>query len=75
MAQYCRYCTELVYGDVAHCEVKGVLNEKYCKRTNQCKDFDLNPIDAFGENIKGYVPKKRGKKEYEKIHLDWSEDE
>ena len=59
MAQYCRYCSWLCYGDVPYCEFKGVRSEESCKRTNKCKEFELNEIDAFGENEKGYVPRKQ----------------
>lgn len=34
------------------------MSESAAKRVNQCKDFDLNPIDAFGENKKGYRPRR-----------------
>lgn len=53
--QYCRYCNNLTYGDVPYCSVrKKVLSESYAKSTNRCKFFELNPIDAFYENLKGY---------------------
>lgn len=28
------------------------------KSPNQCKEFELNPIDAYGENQNGYQPRK-----------------
>lgn len=62
MAQYCRYCAELVVGDVAYCEKKKkVIPQHLAKTTNYCPFYDLNSIDAFGENEKGYKP--RHKKE------------
>lgn len=58
MKQYCRYCANLVYGDVCYCEVKrACLNYESCKRPNKCTDFELNPIDALGENPKEYAPR------------------
>lgn len=33
-----------------------------CKRPNKCKDFELNPIDALGENPKDYKPRDKTKK-------------
>lgn len=59
MKQYCRYCANLVYGDSCFCEVKKkCLNYDSCKRPNKCKSFELNPIDALGENSKEYAPRK-----------------
>lgn len=59
MKQYCRYCANLVCGDSCYCEVKReCLNYNSCKRPNKCKSFELNPIDALGENTKEYRPRK-----------------
>ena len=59
MKQYCRYCANLVYGDSCYCEIKReCLNYDSCKRPNKCKSFELNPIDALGENPKEYAPRK-----------------
>lgn len=59
MKQYCRYCCYLVYGDWPYCEKKEkLMSESASKRANTCKDFILNPIDAFGENEKGYQPRR-----------------
>lgn len=64
MAQYCRYCSSLVVGDTAYCTAKKKeIPEHLAKTTNYCPYYDLNPIDAFGENEKGYQP--RHKKEPE----------
>lgn len=58
MTQYCRYCSFLVVGDANYCsEHNECYSDKKCKSANRCKDFDLNPIDAFGENMKGYQPR------------------
>ena len=58
MRQYCRYCANLVYGDSCYCEVKReCLDYDRCKRPNKCKSFELNPIDALGENPKEYKPR------------------
>lgn len=68
MKQYCRYCSWLVYGDVPYCRKdERVLSEAYAKRVNTCKDFDLNPIDAFGENEKGYRPRREKTPEEKQI--------
>lgn len=59
MKQYCRYCANLVYGDSCYCEVKKkCLGYDNCKRPNKCKSFELNPVDALGENPKEYKPRK-----------------
>lgn len=58
MAQYCRYCSNLVVGDFAYCTAKKKeVPEHLAKTTNYCTMYDLNPIDAFGENEKGYQPR------------------
>ena len=74
MKQYCRYCTSLVVGDVNYCATKKkTLSEGYCKVVNTCEDFDLNPIDAFGENPKLYAPRvKKIEQEDNQIKLDLS---
>lgn len=55
MKQYCRYCANCVYGDVAYCEAKGMcLSDAYAKRPNKCREFEFNEIDAFGENKHPY---------------------
>lgn len=60
MKQYCRYCANLIYGDSCYCEVKReCLNYNSVKRPNKCKDFELNPIDALGENLKEYKPREK----------------
>ena len=59
MAQYCRYCNNLVTGNGTYCTFHmKELSDSYAKRTNKCKDFEFNPIDAYGENEKGYTPRK-----------------
>ena len=58
MAQYCRYCSHLVTGNGIYCgEMNKEMSEAQAKRTNTCSRFDLNPIDAFYENEKGYQPR------------------
>lgn len=60
MAQYCRYCGDLVVGDIAWCSVKKKeIPEHLAKTTNYCPHYNLNPIDAFGENEKGYQPRNK----------------
>ena len=64
MAQYCRYCSELIVGDFAYCYVKKKqISETAAKKTNKCPHFDLNKVDAFLENEKGYQPRQEKKKE------------
>ena len=62
-AQYCRYCSHMICGDFNYCRVREKLySDEHIKRTNKCKDFDLNSIDALQENAQGYVPRKKKKK-------------
>ena len=58
MAQYCRYCSHFCTGNGNYCEIKKTYpTDKQAKSPNKCKKFDLNPIDAFYENNKGYMPR------------------
>lgn len=58
MTQYCRYCSYFVTGNGNYCNEKNFSpSDEYAKRPNKCKLFDLNPIDAFYENEKGYTPR------------------
>jgi len=62
MRQYCRYCTYLSVGDRIYCWNKGkFLKKSTAISTNKCKLFDLNPIDAFRSNDKGYTPRVKKK--------------
>lgn len=68
MAQYCRYCSSLVVGDVAYCTTKKKeIPEHLAKTTNYCPYYDLNTIDAFGENEKGYQPRHKKEKRDENL--------
>ena len=58
MKQYCRYCRWLVTGNGIWCEKRQrTYSENYAKSTNNCGDFELNVVDAFFENEKGYQPR------------------
>lgn len=60
MTQYCRYCNNFVCGNGEWCTVKEKeLSERYAKNTNKCKEFEFNPIDAYGKNTAGYHPRER----------------
>lgn len=59
MNQYCRYCNNLVTGNGTYCEAK----EKAIRDTtaiviNHCKEFEFNPIDAYGTG-KRYKPRNK----------------
>lgn len=59
MAQYCRYCNNLVTGNGIYCTAKKrEIAESTAKSTNKCKLFELNYLDAFCENMDGYKPRK-----------------
>lgn len=54
----------MVCGDANYCtEHKECYTDKQICRTNKCKDFSFNPIDALGKNAKGYQPRKVEKAE------------
>lgn len=58
MKQYCRYCQHCVVGDVVWCgRLAKTIAESTAKSINNCKWFELNPMDAFFENEKGYKPR------------------
>ena len=64
MKQYCRYCSELIVGDIAYCFAKKKqINERTAKTTNKCPHFSLNRVDAFMENEKGYKPREPKQKQ------------
>lgn len=74
MTQYCRYCTYCHYGDAVWREKRQTtMSERRAKSPNKCKDFALNPIDAFRENERGYVPRKKTEKKHEQIMLNVEE--
>lgn len=61
MAQYCRYCEYAYKGDPyktgINCEMRHkYITRKHAKQTNNCADFQLNPVDTLRENTKGYQP-------------------
>lgn len=71
MAQYCRYCNNFVTGNGNYCEVKRTEpTDAQAKRANRCKLFELNPMDAFGENEKGYRPRKAVRKQGKQIRME-----
>lgn len=71
--QYCRYCVYLVTGNGIYCtKRKREYSEQYAKSTNNCGDFELNVIDAFGENERGYQPREP-KPPIDKNQMTWEE--
>lgn len=53
--QYCRYCCHLTTGNgIWFDKHQRTYSEKYAKTANNCGDFELNVVDAFGE---GYQPR------------------
>ena len=64
MTQYCRYCGYMVVGDANYCsKQERCISDAAAKSPNRCHDFAFNPVDAFGENEKGYQPRKPKKKQ------------
>lgn len=60
MKQYCRYCNNMCCGNGNWCsEHKRTSSDAYIKATNTCDLFEFNPIDALGENARGYVPREK----------------
>lgn len=58
--QRCRYCQHLTTGNGIWCDKrKREYSESYAKSTNNCGDFELNVIDAFFENERGYQPREQ----------------
>jgi hypothetical protein len=48
----------LVVGSGIYCTKRNrEYSEQYAKSTNNCGDFELNVIDAFFENERGYKPR------------------
>lgn len=70
MAQYCRYCSWFVTGNGNYCEKRGFEpSDNYAKKTNNCRDFELNPVDAYGENQNGYQPRKAKENDGQQIKM------
>lgn len=73
MAQYCRYCRFLVTGNGIYCTKRSrEYSEQYAKSTNNCGDFELNVVDAFFENEKGYQPREQ-KQTVDDNQITWNE--
>lgn len=72
MAQYCRYCQNFVTGNGNYCEVKRTEpTDAQAKRVNHCKQFELNPMDAFMDNEKGYQPRAPRETVGEQMKMDF----
>lgn len=56
--QVCRFCRWLITDPGIYCTKRNrEYTEQYAKSTNNCGDFELNVIDAFFENERGYQPR------------------
>ena len=68
MTKYCRYCDHMLCGrnqKFGLCRKKHEYKERDgLKHTNNCKDFQFNPVDALRENVKGYRPTGRKIEQY-----------
>lgn len=72
MKQYCRYCVHLTTGNGIWCEKRQrIYSEAYAKSTNNCGDFELNVVDAFFENERGYQP--REEKQVDDRQITWED--
>jgi hypothetical protein len=61
----------MVCGDANWCTLKNfTFTDKEICRTNKCRDFELNTIDALGINKDGYKPKERKIKEDKQIKFE-----
>lgn len=72
MTQYCRYCNNMVCGDANYCTVKETtFSDVYICRTNKCKDFEFNEMDALGMN-RTYKPREIKSKDndFEQLRLE-----
>jgi len=55
MKQYCGHCGYLEAGNTLWCRKRGkAVGRAAAESPNRCHDFAYNPVDAFGENGKGY---------------------
>jgi hypothetical protein len=69
MKQYCRYCANAILqgDDVVYCEPKDEMRDKKnCITSNECKKFELNPLDVFDID-KEYKPRKAYKPRRQQI--------
>lgn len=71
VAHYCRYCNNFVTGNGNYCEVRNTEpTDQYAKNPNRCKFFELNPIDAYRMNEKGYKPRKPRRNDGNQITIE-----
>lgn len=50
--QVCRFCRWLITDPCIYCtKRKREYTEQFAKSTNNCGDFELNVVDAFGEGV------------------------
>lgn len=50
--QVCRFCRWLIIDPGIYCTKRNrEYTEQYAKSTNNCGDFELNVVDAFGEGV------------------------
>jgi hypothetical protein len=57
----------LVTGNGTYCTTKNkIIADSTAKKPNKCKEFELNPIDAFGENKSEYKPRQPYKQRQQK---------
>ena len=64
----CERCGETIYrlpdyGNGSPTEKQQIMSDAVAKSPNRCHSFALNPIDAFGENERGYKPREPKKKQ------------
>ena len=72
MTQYCRYCNNMVCGDANYCSVKEqTFSDAYICRTNRCKDFEFNEMDAL-DHSRIYKPRisKQNDNSFEQLRLE-----
>lgn len=52
MIQRCRFCRWLITDPCIYCTKRNrEYTEQFAKSTNNCGDFELNVIDAFGDEM------------------------
>lgn len=70
MKQYCRYCSEAVYGDVWWCEYyHKIMNDRQATSENHCAAFDFLSMAADNPDLEYRPHNKKANKNPDQIKM------
>ena len=69
--QYCRYCSWMCVGDANYCgKHHKCYSDNTITKTNKCKDFEFNEIDAINGNTYRARTRKENKQIQKQIQIE-----